>query len=121
MLHVVNYLVIEAQIPTKEDLQNNMPIQFPTFNNKSTDVSLVFGNMTPMIEIPSNIILRRLEEGTVLFNYISVCLCICSALLSFIVYRLSFDFLLSTTNQSVQQASIYKNITRAYSIVYVPC
>ena len=39
MLHVVNCLVIEAQIPTKEDLQNNMPIQFPTFNNKSTDLS----------------------------------------------------------------------------------
>ena len=31
----------------------------------SNDVTMVFGNMTPMIEIPSNIVLRQLEEGMV--------------------------------------------------------
>ena len=59
----MNHLVIEAQIPIEEDLQNISSIQFPTVTNTSTDDSLVFGSMTPMIEIPSTIILRQLEEG----------------------------------------------------------
>ena len=58
-------IVIEAQIPMPEDLKRKTSIQFPTVTNTSTDVTLVFGSMTPMIEIPSNIILRQLEEGTV--------------------------------------------------------
>ena len=60
---LLNYLVIEAQIPMLEELRNKTSIQFPAITNKSTDVSLVFGNMTPMIEIPSSIVLKQLEEG----------------------------------------------------------
>ena len=56
-------IVIEAQIPKKADLKRKPSIPFPTTTNTSTDVSLVFGNMTPMIEIPSAIVLRQLEEG----------------------------------------------------------
>ena len=56
-------IVIEAQIPKKADLKRKPSIPFPTATSTSTDVSLVFGNMTPMIEIPSAIVLRQLEEG----------------------------------------------------------
>ena len=65
---MLNYLVIEAQIPMQEDLQGKESIQFPASTNKSTDVSLIFGNMTPMIEIPSAVILRQLEEGTYIMH-----------------------------------------------------
>ena len=48
----------------------------------SNDVTLVFGNMTPMIEIPSNIVLRQLEEGmmcyvciTLMHTYVQLQLC----------------------------------------------
>ena len=58
-----NCLVIEAQIPMEEDLINITSIQFPTVTNTSDNDSLVFDNMTPMIEIPTSIILRQLEEG----------------------------------------------------------
>ena len=58
-----NCLVIEAQIPMEEDLINVTSIQFPTVTNTSDNDSLVFDNMTPMIEIPTSIILRQLEEG----------------------------------------------------------
>ena len=54
-----------------EDLQKRTSIQFPAVTNTSTDVSLVFGNMTPMIEIPSAIVLRQLEEGKVSISEIS--------------------------------------------------
>ena len=58
-----NCLVIEAQIPMEEDLINVTSIQFPTVTNTSDNDSLVFDNMTPMIEIPTSIIIRQLEEG----------------------------------------------------------
>ena len=57
------FIVIEAQVPTEEDLRRKTSIQFPSVTNMSNDVTLVFGNMTPMIEIPSSIVLRQLEEG----------------------------------------------------------
>ena len=63
-----DYLVIEAQIPMEEDLINKKSIQFPTVTNTSENDSLVFDNMTPMIEIPTTIILRELQEG--LYYYI---------------------------------------------------
>ena len=73
-------VVIEAQIPMPEDLKRKTSIQFPTVTNTSTDVSLVFGSMTPMIEIPSNIILRQLEEGTVIEDikhvFMDKCICV---------------------------------------------
>ena len=57
------YVVIEVQIPIEEDLLNKTSIQFPTVTNTSDNGYLVFGNMTPMIEIPTMIILRELEKG----------------------------------------------------------
>ena len=43
----------------REELESRTLIQFPdTLNNDS----LIFDNMTPMIEIPTTIILRQLEE-----------------------------------------------------------
>ena len=47
----------------QEDLRRKTSIQFPTVTNTSNDVTLVFGSMTPMIEIPSTVVLRQLEEG----------------------------------------------------------
>ena len=48
----------------QEDLETKPSIQFPTVTNISNDVTSVFGSMTPMIEIPSAVVLRQLEEGT---------------------------------------------------------
>ena len=61
----LHFIVIEAQVPTEETLRSKTSIQFPSVTNMSNDVTMVFGNMTPMIEIPSNIVLRQLEEGMV--------------------------------------------------------
>ena len=63
--YIVHYIVIEAQILMQEDLRRKTSIQFPSVTNMSNDVTMVFGNMTPMIEIPSSIILRQLDEGMV--------------------------------------------------------
>ena len=65
--YIIHYIVIEAQIPMQEDLRRKTSIQFPSVTNMSNDVTMVFGNMTPMIEIPSSIILRQLEEGMVYY------------------------------------------------------
>ena len=59
----LHFIVIEAKVPTEEDLRRKTSIQFPSVTNMSNDVTMVFGNMTPMIEIPSSIVLRQLEEG----------------------------------------------------------
>ena len=64
------WLVIEAQIPKEEDLINITSIQFPTVTNTSDNDSLVFDNMTPMIEIPTSIVLRELEEGESVHTHI---------------------------------------------------
>ena len=61
-------VVIEVQIPMEDDLLNKASIQFPTVTNISDNDSLVFGDMTPMIKIPTTIILRELEKGECLFN-----------------------------------------------------
>ena len=59
----------------QEDLERKTSIQFPTVTNTSNDVTSVFGSMTPMIEIPSAVVLRQLEEGmcVVMHKYIHVC------------------------------------------------
>ena len=57
------YVVIEVQIPIEEDLLNKTSIQFPTVTNTSDNGHSVFGNMTPVIIIPTTIILRELEKG----------------------------------------------------------
>ena len=56
----------------QEDLERKPSIQFPTVTNTSNDVTSVFGSMTPMIEIPSAVVLRQLEEGTY-DKYIHAC------------------------------------------------
>ena len=83
---VKNYLVIEAQIPIEEELRTKATIQFPTVNT-STEDSSVLGDMTPMIEIPTTIVLRELEEGVHIYKcvyilhilylciYVSMCAC----------------------------------------------
>ena len=57
------YIVIEVQILMEEDLLHKTSIQFPTVTNTSDNGHLVFGDMTPVIVIPTTIILRELEEG----------------------------------------------------------
>ena len=54
----------------EEDLINKTSIQFPTITDTSDNDSLVFGNMTPMIEIPTSIVLRELEEGESISTHI---------------------------------------------------
>ena len=80
------FLVIEAQIPREEDLRAKPSINFPAVDTSSTNISSVFGSKTPMIEIPSTIVLRRLEEGTYvcllydsvyLYQYIRTCIHTC--------------------------------------------
>ena len=62
-MYLYTYVVIEVQIPMEEDLMNKTSVQFPTVTDTSDNDSFVFGDMTPMIEIPTTIILRMLEEG----------------------------------------------------------
>ena len=71
-----NYLVIEAQIPVQEDLESKESIQFPAVTNTSTNVPLPFDSMTPMIEIPTSIVLKQFEEGTWIFLFIHISVCI---------------------------------------------
>ena len=54
----------------QEDLERKTSIQFPTVTNTSNDVTSVFDSMTPMIEIPSAVVLRQLEEGTYMCSYV---------------------------------------------------
>ena len=62
-MYLYTYVVIEVQIPMEEDLMNKTSVQFPTVTDTSDNNAFVFGDMTPMIEIPTTIILRELEEG----------------------------------------------------------
>ena len=52
----------------EEDLINKTSIQFPTVTNTSDNDSFLFDDMTPMIEIPTSIVLRQLEEGEYVYN-----------------------------------------------------
>ena len=68
----------------EEDLINKTSIQFPTVSNTSTNDSLVFGNMTPMIEIPTTVILRELEQGVCIYilcvfkyKHVRICMYVC--------------------------------------------
>ena len=54
--------VIEAQIPTEEDLMEEGTVQFPP--PAGDDNAMRFNNMTPRIQIPANIIIQRIAiEG----------------------------------------------------------
>ena len=68
----------------EEDLINKTSIQFPTVSNTSPNDSLVFGNMTPMIEIPTTVVLRELEQGVCIYilcvfkyKHVRICMYIC--------------------------------------------
>lgn len=66
-LNVLLILVIEAQIPSEEDLMETDSVQFPP--PASDENAVRFNNMTPMIEIPTEIIIRRNEiEGLIHFT-----------------------------------------------------
>jgi len=54
-------------------LRTKSSINFPSDTKSSTNVSSVFGNMTTMIEIPSTIVLRQLEQGLYIMRLIDVC------------------------------------------------
>jgi len=56
VLECLHCIVIEARIPTPEDLEGKDIIRFP---DASTNVSSLFGSMTPMIELPSTAVLRQ--------------------------------------------------------------
>ena len=57
-------LVIEAQIPTEEDLMDKGIVRFPSTTDNEN--AMRFSNMTPMIQIPADIIIQRIErEGLV--------------------------------------------------------
>jgi len=61
-------LVIEAQIPTEEDLMEADNVQFPS--PAGDDNAMRFNDMTPVIEIPTEIIIQRIGiEG-------HICTCI---------------------------------------------
>ena len=94
-----NYLVIEAQIPIQEDLESKESIQFPAVTvvtNTSTDDSLPFDSMTPMIEIPTSIVLRQLEEGTCIYTYLHMNVSICILLLFVITMHYNVILLYAT-------------------------
>lgn len=56
--------VIEAQIPTEEDLMEADIIRFPS--PADDENAMRFNNMTPVIEIPTDLIIQRIEtEGLV--------------------------------------------------------
>ena len=55
----------------EEDLINKTSIQFPTVTNTSDNDSFLFDDMTPMIEIPTSIVLRQLEEGKYIYVTVS--------------------------------------------------
>ena len=64
-------------------------IQFPTVTDTSTNDSLVFGDMTPMIVIPTTIVLRELEEGESTSTHMSVLICtyVCTALICVLLLK----------------------------------
>ena len=63
----------------QEDLESKESIQFPAVINISTNDPLPFDGMTPMIEIPTSIVLRQLEEGTYIDTYICMYLYVFAA------------------------------------------
>ena len=76
-------LVIETQIPTEEDLMEVNSIQFPSPTEIENAVR--FNNMTPVVEIPADIIIQRIEiegPGNILHNYaLYTCLLECSIII----------------------------------------
>ena len=66
-------IVIEAQIPTEEDLMENGNVRFPPPAGDENAVR--FNNMTPTIQIPANIIIQRIEiEGLIIIIKIHTCM-----------------------------------------------
>jgi len=55
-------IVIGAQIATQENLENISNVEFPQPDSNIN--FMMFGNMTPMIQIPSSVIINQIaEEG----------------------------------------------------------
>ena len=62
MVIVTFCIVIGAQIATVESLEEMKPIEFP--DASSEDALMMFGNMTPMIQIPTTVIVNQIaNEG----------------------------------------------------------
>jgi len=63
-MYVCLYSVIGAQIATKENLQIKSTVEFPPPDSSSNNNFMRFGNMTPMIQIPSSVIVNQIaQEG----------------------------------------------------------
>ena len=63
--HYILLLVIGAQIATQENLKKVNTVEFPPSDSSTNNNNfMMFGNMTPMIQIPSSVIINQIaEEG----------------------------------------------------------
>ena len=62
-------LVITAQIATQENLESISTIEFPSSDSSSDSNFMIFGNMAPMIQMPSSVIINRIyKEGVCTCN-----------------------------------------------------
>jgi len=57
-----HFVVIGAQIATQENLRNTSTVEFPPPDSSSESIFMMFGNMTPMIQIPSSVIVNQISE-----------------------------------------------------------
>ena len=64
--------VIEAQIPTEEDLMEVDSLQFPP--PAGDENARRFNNMTPMIEIPVDIVMERIKLEGLMQAYVLICI-----------------------------------------------
>lgn len=63
-INVLFILVIETLIPTEEDLMELGNIRFPP--SADDENALRFNNLTPIVEIPADLVVQRIEmEGPV--------------------------------------------------------
>ena len=70
LLHIIclfTYIDIEVQILTEEDLMKLESVDFPSIYNSS-----MFDKMTPMIQIPTSILLNQMEVqgyATIMYTF----------------------------------------------------
>ena len=60
-MFVFTNIVIDVQIPTKEDLLQTESVNFPSVSNTPNN-SIMLDKMAPGIQIPSSIIINQISE-----------------------------------------------------------
>ena len=65
-------LVIRAQIATEENLESTSTIEFPSSDSSSDSNFMIFGNMAPMIQMPSSVIINRINKEGVCVHVTNV-------------------------------------------------